>query len=344
MRFRMQNFSKGMTLIELLVVITIIGILAGLLLPAIQQSREAARRTQCVSQMRQQALALQDFHGTFKRFPSAHQIGMERPLWSPTYEREFPPRGITPDRDLCPVEGPFWSWMMRITPFIEFEALYNAADLRGVRAAWPWWQKLPNGKSINGTVCPLFICPADPRGLKLVSSYNTGGKLEPVALSSYLGVSGRNQFVEAGGQDGILYVNSSVTIASITDGTSHTLMIGERPPSMDLVYGWQWAGSGDTPFFGACDVVLGVHERAELPTAKPDFFRPGQIQDPNELHRYHFWSLHPGGANWAFCDASVRFLVYDSGGPQDPNSNSNSRNIIEAMSTRFSSDTIDEPD
>ncbi len=66
----------------------------------------------------------------------------------------------------------------------------------------------------------------------------------------------------------------------ITDGTSNTLMIGERPPSQSLVYGWIWAGSGDFPYFGATDVVLGVNERPDTPTNAPDFFRPGKVNDP----------------------------------------------------------------
>ncbi len=121
----------------------------------------------------------------------------------------------------------------------------------------------------------------------------------------------------------------------ITDGTSNTLMIGERPPSVTLEYGWQWAGAGDPPYFGATDVVLGVLERPFVPTAKPDFYRPGTIQDPSDLHRYHFWSLHPGGGNWALSDGSVKFIAYTAGGPQSstvtpifPVS------IIEAMATR----------
>jgi prepilin-type processing-associated H-X9-DG protein len=153
-------------------------------------------------------------------------------------------------------------------------------------------------------------------------------------LTSYLAVSGRNQFKEAGGQDGIIYVNSSIRMAQITDGTSNTLLLGERPPSVTLIYGWQWAGAGDHPRFGATDVVLGVFERPISPTANPDFFRPGKIQDPQDLHRYHFWSLHPGGANWALADGSVRFIAYAAGGPQDISGQSYVPTVLEALATR----------
>jgi prepilin-type N-terminal cleavage/methylation domain-containing protein/prepilin-type processing-associated H-X9-DG protein len=319
-----QLNRSGVTLVEILTTTAVIGILASILLPAIQQVREAARRAQCASQMRQQAMGLSLFHELHRRYPSAHQIGQ---TWYSRYEREPPPGGVGPQAGY-PREGPYWSWMMRIAPFIEMTDFYNGADMRGVHEAWPWWQTLPDGRSLNAFVNPLFVCPSDARGVKLYCDYGS----HRAALSSYLGVTGRNQFLEAGGQDGMLYVNSSVRLTDILDGLGHTLLIGERPPSENLVYGWQWAGAGDRPFFGATDVVLGVHERPLTPMTKPDFYRPGTINDPADSHRYHFWSLHPGGGNWALCDGSVRFMVYESGGPQS--SDPESATTIEAMSTR----------
>ena len=219
---------------------------------------------------------------------------------------------------------------MRIAPFIEMNSLYESVDLH----AWPWWQPYPDGTDPNGFVCPTFVCPSDARG-GIQANYGAN----KVALTSYLGVSGRNQFREAAGQDGILYVNSTVNMAAVVDGTSNTLMIGERPPSNNQVYGWQWAGAGDVPYFGAADVVLGVLERAMVPTAAPDFFREGTINDPADIHRYHFWSLHPGGALWALADGSVRFLGYQAGGPQ----NASSPTVVEAMATRDGREAVPVP-
>jgi hypothetical protein len=152
----------------------------------------------------------------------------------------------------------------------------------------------------------------------------------------YLAVSGRNQFKEApaNGQDGMVYVNSSVRLAAVTDGTSNTLLIGERTTSNTLLFGWQWAGAGDPPYFGATDVALGVFERPLDPATTPDYFRMGKTLD-----RYHFWSLHPGGANWALTDGSIRFMSYNAAGPENVNSG-----VIGAMATRAGGETFQMPD
>jgi prepilin-type N-terminal cleavage/methylation domain-containing protein len=316
----------GFTLVELLVVIAIIGILIGLLLPAVQAAREAARRSKCTNNLKQQAIGLHNFHDAYGRFPSAHQI---RPADYCTVSYcQSPPGGL--DTSGQPLEGPFWSWTMRIAPYIEMKSLYDSVNLH----AWPWWQPYPDGSDPNAVVCNTFVCPSDIRG-GIQASYGT----HKVALTSYLGVNGRNQFREASGQDGILYVNSSVNMAAIVDGTSNTLMIGERPSSTNQAYGWQWAGAGDAPYFGVPDVVLGVLERALTPSATPDFFRPGEVNDPMDIHRYHFWSLHPGGALWALADGSVRFIGYEAGGPQ----NASSPTIVEAMATRDGHEAVAPP-
>lgn len=313
--------TRGFTLVELLVVIAIIGILVALLLPAVQAAREAGRRMQCRNNLKQQVLALHNFHDVNDRFPSCCQHGNQ--FWYSSYQRESPPGGVQANG--YPVDGAFWSWAFHISPYMEFGNLKETADL----SAWPWWQPTIN----NNVIAPThksFLCPSDVRGSnKLVC--NDGGWL--AALTSYLAVCGKDQFREDGGQDGVLYINSSVEMTKIQDGTSNTLIIGERPPSNSLYYGWLWAGSGDFPEFGATDVVLGVNEVTNgAPDGPRDYYRKGTILDPDDLHRYHFWSLHPTGGNWAFADGSVRFLPY-----------SIHNNVLLALASRAGGEVAESP-
>jgi prepilin-type N-terminal cleavage/methylation domain-containing protein/prepilin-type processing-associated H-X9-DG protein len=310
----LRSRRNGFTLIELLVVIAIIAILIGLLLPAVQKVREAAARMQCMNNLKQWGLALHNYHDANGRFPAAHNIGT---TWYTSYLREFPAAGMN---GIYPTDGPFFSWTFQVSPFIEQDNAFKAFN----RNAWPWWQYIPGMPPVgtntaNGIQVKISQCPMDSRA-SLVCNF--GGNL--AALLSYLGVNGRNQYAETFGQDGILYVNAGVKLTGITDGTSNTLLVGERPPSNDLFYGWMWAGSGDSPYFGTTDVVLGVREkvtssgitpgvRNQNPHTNTDFFRPGSLNDPQNLHRYHFWSLHTNGGNWLFADGSVRFITYAAG-------------------------------
>ncbi len=332
-RRRARNQRAAFTLVELLVVIAIIGILVALLLPAVQAAREAARRTQCTNNLKQQALALHNFHDSYLRFPAAHQIGDG---WYTNVAREDPPGGVSPSG--YPIEGPFWSWSMHISPYLEAQNIKEVAIMHdGTAASWPWWQKfgspIPSPDTrpeIMSLKSKIFHCPSDPRTLYEYRETDSTGT-HVAQLTSYLGVNGTNQFQEANGQDGMLYVNSSVKMRDVLDGTSNTVFIGERPSSNNLVYGWQWAGAGDSPYYGTTDVVLGVHERPLDPTGSPDYFRPGTVHDELDQHRYHFWSLHPGGGMWALVDGSVRFITYNSSGAQIPGG---TPNILEAMATR----------
>ncbi len=343
----MQRQKKGFTLVELLVVIAIIGILIGMLLPAVQQVREAARRTDCSNKMRQVVLALHNYEGVFKRFPPAHCIGTSAGWGDPLWYREVPPQGYN-ELNGYPNIGPFWSWSMRIAPYLDFNNLYDVVNFSPNSSGWPWWQQFPPESGNTGDICgaksPLFICPSDGRS----EEPWIGDGNHRATIASYLGVNGRNQFLETGGQDGILYVNSKITFTGIKDGTSSTLIVGERPPAANLEWGWQWAGAGGSPgnvYFGTADVVLGVHERVTKPNASPvyDYFRKGTADDPDNLHRYHFWSQHPQGGNWAFADGSVHFLSYST----DNASNGTSTppgpiTILEKLATRAGYETVDE--
>jgi prepilin-type N-terminal cleavage/methylation domain-containing protein/prepilin-type processing-associated H-X9-DG protein len=300
------------TLIELLIVVAIIGVLIGLLLPAIQKVREAALRVQCQNNLKQMGAALHNYHAVYGRFPPGVENPLERPYLPP------------------PQYGwhPYWSWMANILPFVEQDNLYRQGDDwahigQGNPADFHWW---PWGDFWNNwatarpnpalaVYMPLYSCPMEPRYLVVRDVQGI-----QVAFTDYLGVSGTNG--SAG--DGVLYVNSQVRLTDITDGSSNTFMVGERPPSVQLFCGWWFAGSGYDAL-GTGDVVLGSRDYgydsfgdangiavswnsySSCPPSSTNF-QPGQVN--NVCDEMHFWSLHTGGSSFLYADGSVHFHTY----------------------------------
>jgi prepilin-type processing-associated H-X9-DG protein len=266
--------------LELLVTIALIGLLIGFLLAAVQKARGAAQIGQCRNNLRQIGIALNAYHDATGNFPA----------------------GVSTDRPGQPM--PFAGWGLRLLPYLERESEWRAAvaAFRQDRN----FLDIPPHIGLK-TVIATYACPSDSRvqHTQLVSE----SRLER-AFSSYLGVNGRGSEYD----DGVLYEDSSTRIADISDGTSNTLLAGERPPSADLIFGWWYAGWGQNKD-GEGDMVLGVRTRNSsmwgdgCPNGPYDF-KAGDFK--NQCDAFHFWSPHPGGANFLLCDGSVRFLPYSA--------------------------------
>lgn len=286
----------GFSLLELLVVIAIFGVLATLLLPAVAQSRRAADRLRCQNNLKQIGLALHAYHDGCGSFPPAFAADSYRYL----------------------------TWMGRLLPFTEQSGLWQETQLAYRVTPMPW-QAPPH---LGDRSLALYSCPSDPRLFQAVPTVEVywlagGTTLElldvQVGLTSYLGVSG----TDLTSRDGIFYAGSAVRLTDVTDGASNTLMVGERPPSADLQYGWWYAGQGQL-LTGSADMVLGAREiNVVLPDICPRGpydYTVAKVSDPCAL--FHFWSLHNGGANFLCADGSVHLLAYGRGG------------VLQALATR----------
>jgi prepilin-type N-terminal cleavage/methylation domain-containing protein/prepilin-type processing-associated H-X9-DG protein len=286
---RMSKTSPRLafTLVELLVVISIVGALVGLLLPAIQRVRDAAARSRCSNNLRQIGIAAHQYHDTNRTLPSGvrYQDGRD------------------PFR--------FSSWLAHLLPYVEQEPLWTVTQNAYHQNPSPFSNPPHVGLT---TVVATYTCPADPRSATVQLANHS--RFE-VAFTSYLGVEGKN----LKSVDGVLFHDSKISIADITDGTSQTLLAGERPPSADFQFGWWYAGAGQVYIdgdkivvTGSADMVLGVRE-LNLQVGLNGFcppgeyhFAPGRIDD--QCAMFHFWSPHIGGGNFLFADGSTRFMTY----------------------------------
>jgi prepilin-type N-terminal cleavage/methylation domain-containing protein/prepilin-type processing-associated H-X9-DG protein len=270
--------TPGFTLIELLVVIAIIAVLISLLLPAVQAAREAARRVQCVNNLMNLGVALQNYESSYELLP-------------PGVINDAGPIQSAP-------QGYHASWMLQLLPFLEQRSIARRIDDRvGVYAA--------ANQTVRGMVINIFLCPSDAGG-------RTGANR--VAMNSYAACHNDVEAPIDANNTGVFYLNSHLRSEDITDGTASTLYIGEKLLA-DAALGWA-SGTRDTlrntgTPLNKTAALAGFFPGETDPEEGPpggDAGPGGSGSSRNLSFVGGFGSNHPGGANFGFGDGSVRFI------------------------------------
>ena len=297
---------RAFTLVELLVVIAIIGVLVALLLPAVQSAREAARRMQCKSRMRQIALAMHQHHEALEYFPHGTYNYMDSTHHTP------PPYGTFTSSG--PGSGPHTQdrrcWMHDMLPYIEQQNLYDR-----------FVAHMDTGASALGfvdhdTTISLLMCPSDPTGAKLHTFWGGSGTPTQGFSGNMIAAAGSGYFNEggvtaSGDLDGLFFAVSNTRFADIRDGATNTAMISELILSPDTD-SHDIRGRYHNPAHG------GVVFSTRLP---PNNLVPDRLNwcANNPVPQAPcIWigtdmfvsarSYHPGGVNLALADGSVRFI------------------------------------
>jgi prepilin-type processing-associated H-X9-DG protein/prepilin-type N-terminal cleavage/methylation domain-containing protein len=296
-----QTRRTAFTLIELLVVISIIGMLIGLLVPAVQVAREAARRIQCVNNLKQMALGLHSYQD---------QLG-SLPVTSVRYQGDSTCIGCG--------YGAFYTFRTLMLPQIEQTPLYNAINFSYLYSPYGTGDvyKVPVNTTVAGALISTYACPSDRMSAVGIVNYGSGNTKVIVPDSSYMACVGRKIALGAtwpgsypstsASDDGAMNEFRSIRIAQITDGLSNTILLGE------LGRGPQGVGQADW-FAAWTDSVqritsVGINRRYTAPFPFAENMPEGAnapLYGPQSTLGFGSW--HPGGANFAFADGSVKFL------------------------------------
>ena len=329
-----RTIRRAFTLVELLVVIAIIGVIVAMLLPAVQAARESARLTQCKNNLRQLGLGLQMYHDALRTLPSAYICnggtkgngtdvgpggsgGQKSPFANMRWDAAGP-TGPTID-----LQAPGWGWAALLLPYVEQTALASQINY-GVAV------ELPESAEARQTRLGFLICPSDVNTGVFTVLDDAGQPLGAAHTNSYTANFGSygliNQQPDTG--NGLFQRNSGHSLATILDGTSNTIALGERGAILARA---PWAGvfTGGTcrttpgaPVYGAVveQAPVMVMVRIGNRTLNSPFSEP-----------YDFFSPHRGVVQFVFADGSVR-----------PLATTIEQRILHAMATRDSFDVVDD--
>ncbi|MCX7666919.1 MAG: DUF1559 domain-containing protein [Gemmataceae bacterium] len=285
---------QAFSLIEILVSIAIIAVLLGLLLPAIGKIRDRANRTACSNNLRQIGLALHGYHQQHGVLPAGTRSSIKADPY------------------------PYMTWTCQILPWLEHHELYQQA-VDHFKVNKDFDEEVH--AQTRTTIVPAFLCPSET--VKVITWFG-----KKYSITSYIGVGG--DFYE----DGVLFYDSKISFSAITDGLSHTLAVGERPPDPEGEFAWWYAGVG-ADFYGALEGWLAIRQINRgffYPMCPRGPFPYQKGQRDNKCDTFHFWSEHLSGSNFLAADGAVHFIPYRAAA------------LLQTLATRAGNEVSDWPD